>query len=385
MIKRGSEDWLALIDRLNYSKSKSNRDVLCSKCWKILKYEAAIRHRNKHPEHNSFVMTSKEFATEKKFIHVAKYYGKCQVRKDETPVAEYFQNPFNPNDRRIRIERIQESFPQFIITRPNKEPLTTQIGQLQEEKEDYAIDFNFNSQSNCNQKSEKTEFSTQDQDKKLTNGELIDYITKLEENIELLTKQVRDFLQKNKQLEECILSSRPNCYGDGYPQISQFFQNNQQPHNLNTHPRYGTLQSVDQLNSKHDQQAISSNIGSNQVPQIQSSNGGKIQYQQLQQLQQNKFQYDYPQPSQFQISNNPVQARIQNHFLNSQIETSQKSQMDEQKMGQFSQKYFLPRQSNILQPFNSHLIHQVPPIFQCGIQILRSSTQLSRDNKYQQN
>ena len=45
MIKRGSEDWLALIDRLNYSKSKSNRDVLCGMCWKILKYEEAVIHK----------------------------------------------------------------------------------------------------------------------------------------------------------------------------------------------------------------------------------------------------------------------------------------------------------------------------------------------------
>lgn len=64
MIKRDSEDWLALLDRLNYSKSKSNRDVLCCKCWKILKYEASISHRTRYPDHISSVMTSKEFASE---------------------------------------------------------------------------------------------------------------------------------------------------------------------------------------------------------------------------------------------------------------------------------------------------------------------------------
>eukprot|EP00347_Sterkiella_histriomuscorum_P012715 403367493 len=380
MIKRGSEDWLALIDRLNYSKSKSNRDVLCSKCWKILKYEAAIRHRNKHPEHNSFVMTSKEFANEKKFIHVAKYYGKCQVRKDETPVAEYFQNPFNANDRRIRIERKQECFPQFIITRPNKEVPTALTGQLQEEKEDFAIDYSLNTQSNGNIKSEKTEFSTQDQDKKLANGELVDYITKLEENIVFLRNQVRDYLQRNESLEECILSSRQNCYGGGYPFMSQCFQNNKSPSNQSTDLTYGNQQSADQLKINQNQYAISNNIGADQVPKIQSTNDGKNQYQYLQQLQLNKFQYNQPQPSQLQISN-PVQTRIENQILNPQIETSQKSQMDMQKMSQSSQNYIIPSLSDVFQPFNNHLKHQVPPKLQCGIQILSTS----RDKVYKQN
>eukprot|EP00347_Sterkiella_histriomuscorum_P017028 403350933 len=87
-------------------------------------------------------MTSKEFASEKKFIYVAKYYGKCQVRKDETPVAEYYQNPYNPNDKRTRQERKFQEIPQFIITRHNKESSSLNNQHYQQLQQQQSIDIN---------------------------------------------------------------------------------------------------------------------------------------------------------------------------------------------------------------------------------------------------
>eukprot|EP00347_Sterkiella_histriomuscorum_P016220 403354028 len=318
-------------------------------------------------------MTSKEFASEKKFIYVAKYYGKCQVRKDETPVAEYYQNPYNPNDRRIRIERKQEIIPQFIITRPTQES-TFLSSQLQGEKEDFAADYYINTQSNNNQKSDKTEASTQDQDKKQANDDLRSYITKLEEKIEFLTNQVRDLQSLNKNLEIDLQQSKPNCYDKDNPSISQLFQNNASTLNINPDNNFAIYQHADQFKANQDQSTISDNRRSQLVPKIQSSNEGNNKYQYLQQYQQTQFQYSYPQPSQQQIINNSVQIRVDNHTPIPLIETSPNQQIVLQKMGQSSQQYFVSHPFQIFQPFNSLLTQQQIPLqISCGIQDVRTS------------
>ena len=71
-IARETEDWQIFLDNLNYSKSKSNRDVLCVNCWKILKYEECVKHKTLEPDHSKNILTSKEYATETKFITVAR-------------------------------------------------------------------------------------------------------------------------------------------------------------------------------------------------------------------------------------------------------------------------------------------------------------------------
>ena len=71
MIRKDSERWKLLLENLNYSKTKSNRDVLCVKCWKILKYEENIKHKTTNPDHMRCIFTSKDFASESKFINVA--------------------------------------------------------------------------------------------------------------------------------------------------------------------------------------------------------------------------------------------------------------------------------------------------------------------------
>lgn len=39
MIKKDSKEWENFILQIEYIKSKSNRQVLCAKCWLILNYE----------------------------------------------------------------------------------------------------------------------------------------------------------------------------------------------------------------------------------------------------------------------------------------------------------------------------------------------------------
>jgi hypothetical protein len=76
LIRKDSEEWQALLNNLHYSKSKSNRDVLCLKCWKIMKYEECVKHKLIAPDHINSILTSKEFSNEAKFIAVAKAMNK---------------------------------------------------------------------------------------------------------------------------------------------------------------------------------------------------------------------------------------------------------------------------------------------------------------------
>jgi hypothetical protein len=78
-ISKGSEDWQVFIDNLNYSKSKSNRDVLCMRCWKVLKYEECVKHKLLEPDHCKSILTSKEYASESKFISIARQNEKVHI------------------------------------------------------------------------------------------------------------------------------------------------------------------------------------------------------------------------------------------------------------------------------------------------------------------
>ena len=97
-IEKDTETWKTFVRNLSWSKQKSNRDVLCLKCWKILKYEECVKHRNMAPDHLKSILTSKEFASETKFIAVARAMGKInyEVGKD------LYENPYKSNDKRGR-------------------------------------------------------------------------------------------------------------------------------------------------------------------------------------------------------------------------------------------------------------------------------------------
>ena len=59
MIKRNSPEWDVFIQKLNNIKSKSNREVLCIKCWQMLNCKQKIRHLKQFPEeHKQYLLTS---------------------------------------------------------------------------------------------------------------------------------------------------------------------------------------------------------------------------------------------------------------------------------------------------------------------------------------
>lgn len=76
MIPKDSEEWHDFVRDLLWSKQKSNRDVLCLKCWKIMKYEECVKHKTLQPDHIKSILTSKEYASEAKFISIAKAMNK---------------------------------------------------------------------------------------------------------------------------------------------------------------------------------------------------------------------------------------------------------------------------------------------------------------------
>ena len=100
MIQKDSEEWAQFLRSLNWSKQKSNRDVLCLKCWKIMKYEECVKHKILQPDHIKSILTSKEYAQEAKFMAVAKAMGK--VRYEEGGEREYYENPYKAKQRRGR-------------------------------------------------------------------------------------------------------------------------------------------------------------------------------------------------------------------------------------------------------------------------------------------
>ena len=64
MIQRNSLDWHVFLDSLTGISSKSNREVLCVPCWRILNYDQKVRHLKAFPSHAPEILTSKAFATE---------------------------------------------------------------------------------------------------------------------------------------------------------------------------------------------------------------------------------------------------------------------------------------------------------------------------------
>eukprot|EP00347_Sterkiella_histriomuscorum_P019322 403342096 len=116
MIKRGTEEWQNFIKKLNFSRSKSNRDVLCLKCWKVMKYEESVKHKGMYPTHKSSVMTSKQYASEDKFIELAIIHGKSFAKafnlhnfsdgninsEIQTSPDEYYMNPYLGANKRGR-------------------------------------------------------------------------------------------------------------------------------------------------------------------------------------------------------------------------------------------------------------------------------------------
>ena len=96
MIKRGSLEWNLLLRNFKASTTKSNRDYLCVRCWKVFTYEQIKIHRNTLSDHNQSVVTSKHFATEEKFIQLAMAFDKYKTDEGK----EFFETPYKKNIRK---------------------------------------------------------------------------------------------------------------------------------------------------------------------------------------------------------------------------------------------------------------------------------------------
>ena len=82
MIKRNSTEWQTFIKRLESIKLKSNREVLCIKCWQMLNCKQKIRPLKRQPGHKAFLVTSTQYASEQKICELAVGYNKL-VRKND--------------------------------------------------------------------------------------------------------------------------------------------------------------------------------------------------------------------------------------------------------------------------------------------------------------
>ncbi|CDW74769.1 UNKNOWN [Stylonychia lemnae] len=90
MIKKDSKEWENFVSQIEYIKTKSNRQVLCAKCWLMLNYEQKIKHLKENPDHENSILTSAKFATAQQMISLAQACNKLVYKND----GQYIISPF---------------------------------------------------------------------------------------------------------------------------------------------------------------------------------------------------------------------------------------------------------------------------------------------------
>ena len=90
LIKKHSPEWDAFIETIEGIKRKSNRQVLCVRCWLLLNYEQKIKHLKTFEDHESFILTSSKFASAWQISSLAMACKKLRVLPD----GEYIVSPF---------------------------------------------------------------------------------------------------------------------------------------------------------------------------------------------------------------------------------------------------------------------------------------------------
>ena len=96
-IEKNSEEWATLKENLAISAFKSNKDKLCTKCWRVYSYKMAKKHNQTHPAHEWNLMCPRDFANEEAFVYLASEMGK--VKKNDSGKIYAFQNPFADTGR----------------------------------------------------------------------------------------------------------------------------------------------------------------------------------------------------------------------------------------------------------------------------------------------
>ena len=89
-IKKDSNEWNDFIQEITSIKSKSNRQVLCVKCWVLLNYEQKIKHIKYMPDHEKYILTSSKFASAWQISSLALACNKIVYKQD----GEYMKSPF---------------------------------------------------------------------------------------------------------------------------------------------------------------------------------------------------------------------------------------------------------------------------------------------------
>ena len=63
-----------------------------------MKYEECVKHKTSMPDHLKSILTSKEFASETKFVAVARAMNRIHYDDGK----EFYDNPFKSKDKRGR-------------------------------------------------------------------------------------------------------------------------------------------------------------------------------------------------------------------------------------------------------------------------------------------
>lgn len=89
-ILKDSPEWDAFIKEIMSIKAKSNRQVLCVKCWVLLNYEQKIKHIKYMQDHEKYILTSSKFASAWQISSLALAWNKIIYK----PEGEYIRSPF---------------------------------------------------------------------------------------------------------------------------------------------------------------------------------------------------------------------------------------------------------------------------------------------------
>ena len=81
------------MNKLNASKYKSNPEVLCLKCWKIMSRNRNTNHLIQKPGHKAYLLTASQYASEQQICQLAKANNKFIKKTDS---EHYIISPFVP-------------------------------------------------------------------------------------------------------------------------------------------------------------------------------------------------------------------------------------------------------------------------------------------------
>jgi hypothetical protein len=70
MIIVGSQPFQTMITELKMNKSKSCRDTLCSRCWRMFSYTQFKKHISETPDHQAFAVSALDYSSDEKLIQI---------------------------------------------------------------------------------------------------------------------------------------------------------------------------------------------------------------------------------------------------------------------------------------------------------------------------